>query len=438
MSPHTLGFPVTFVSILVVVVMATALTTIATATLWWSLHAWKTPDNLESTRFSADSDGTRLSFSLVVPCRDEPEDVVRATVDALLMQRHPDFEVILSIGHDDLETLRIAERIAEEHERVSLSVNYDPVKNKPRQLNTAVHCCTGDVVGVIDAESITAPNLLRHVDATLVDREADVVQGAVQLVNYRSTWFTLRNCLEYRTWFRSRLHGHAAAGFIPLGGNTVFIRRAVLDEVGGWDGDCLAEDCDLGVRLSAMGKRIVVAYEASLTTREEAPTTLGAMIKQRTRWSLGFMQVLAKGDWRRLPTRRQRIGAWWTLVQQHAMALAGVALPVAVLTALFADVPVLVGLLAFVPAVPTLALVAFEVLILRELGRDLGLVVQARDYAIMVLSTPFYQLLLAVAAVRAIFKYVSRDFGWEKTTHSGAHLGLRPSSGLDTREQGVA
>ena len=123
-------------------------------------------------------------------------------------------------------------------------------------------------------------------------------------MNYRSRWFTLRNCLEYRIWFRSRLHGHAEAGFIPLGGNTVFLRRDVLEQVGGWDGDCLAEDCEIGVRLSARGKRIVVRVRRRPHhTRGGARPRSGRSCKQRTRWSLGFMQVLAKGEWRALPTR---------------------------------------------------------------------------------------------------------------------------------------
>lgn len=405
-----------------VVVTALVLTTIAAGTFWWSLYAWRSPDQLSATRFAADRKRTKYKFSLIVPCRDEPEEVMRATIDALLAQRHRRFEIIISIGHDDLPTMAIADRIAAEDRRIRVSVDRHEVKNKPRQLNTALAMCTGDIVGIIDAESITAPDLLRRVDATFADREADVVQGAVQLVNYRSRWFTLRNCLEYRIWFRSRLHGHAEAGFIPLGGNTVFLRRDVLEQVGGWDGDCLAEDCEIGVRLSAKGKRIVVAYDADLTTREEAPTTLRSLVRQRTRWSLGFMQVLAKGEWRALPTRRQRAGAWWTLVQQHAMAFSGLVLPLAIATALFADLPVLVGMIAFLPLVPTLALVSFEVLILHDLGKDLEWEIGLRDYVVLVLSTPFYQLLLALAAVRAVVKYAAQDFRWEKTAHSGAHL----------------
>ena len=89
-------------------------------------------------------------------------------------------------------------------------------------------------------------------------------------MNFRSSWFAVRNVLEYYFWFRSRLHFHARVGFIPLGGNTVFIRTNVLRQVGGWDAECLAEDCELGVRLSSLGAKTVVFYEPELITREEA------------------------------------------------------------------------------------------------------------------------------------------------------------------------
>ena len=53
-------------------------------------------------------------------------------------------------------------------------------------------------------------------------------EGGVQLINFHSSWYSLRNCLEYFFWFRSRLHLHAQKGFIPLGGNTVFVRTDLL------------------------------------------------------------------------------------------------------------------------------------------------------------------------------------------------------------------
>jgi glycosyltransferase XagB len=444
------------------VFVAIVLVVIATATLWWQMHAWRTPDAYESTGFAGlgeqrrstrsrpdaerrlqdrrrrrDYSGERrrhddpmLGFSLIVPCREETEEVMTATVKRLLRQQHHDFEVVFSVGHDDvkptsngLNTVEIAQKLAARWpDKVKVSINYDPVKNKPRQLNTSLADCTKEIVGIIDAESLTQIGLLKHVDATFRATGADVVQGSVHLMNYRDSWFSLRNCLEYRIWFRSRLHGHAVSGFIPLGGNTVFTKRALIEQVGGWDGDCLAEDCEIGVRLSCLGKKIVVAYDPDLTTQEETPERIPQLIKQRTRWALGFMQVLAKGEWKKLPTRSQRFHAWWTLVQQHAVAFSGVALPVAITTALLADVPPVVVLITFLPLIPTMTMLMFEMLILHEWGRDMDLDVRARDYVRLLFSLPFYQFLLAVAVLRAVWKYVTGDFAWEKTAHAGSHL----------------
>lgn len=447
------------------VAVALLLTVIAGATLWWQMHAWRTPAAFESTGFAGTAtprrtavsstvqerrsgdrrgrrsytglrrrqDDPRLGFSLIVPCREETEEVMTATVLRLLAQHHHDFEVVFSVGHDDLKptsnglnTVQIAEKLAARWPaKVKVSINYDAVKNKPRQLNTSLADCSKEIVGIIDAESLTQPGLLKHVDATFRATDADVVQGSVHLMNYRDSWFSLRNCLEYRIWFRSRLHGHALSGFIPLGGNTVFIRRALIEQVGGWDGNCLAEDCEIGVRLSCLGKKIVVAYDPDLTTQEETPERIPQLVKQRTRWALGFMQVLAKGEWKKLPTRSQRFHAWWTLVQQHAVAFSGVALPVAITTALVADVPAVVVLITFLPLIPTLTMLAFEMLILHEWDRDMGLDVRARDYVKLVVSMPFYQFLLAVAVLRAAWKYFTGDFAWEKTAHAGSHIGAQ-------------
>src|SRR3977135_3984716 len=89
---------------------------------------------------------------------------------------------------------------------VAAVVDHNWPKNKPTALNTALPACRGDVVGIIDAEDDVHPRLLRGVDAAFRATDADVVQGGVQLVNFRSSWFALRNCLEYFFWFRSRLH----------------------------------------------------------------------------------------------------------------------------------------------------------------------------------------------------------------------------------------
>ena len=182
-------------------------------------------------------------------------------------------------------------------------------KNKPKALNTALPHCRGDVVGVFDAEDEVHPRAARARRPRFRATGADVVQGGVQLINFHSSWYSLRNCLEYFFWFRSRLHLHAASGFIPLGGNTVFVRTDVLREVGGWDVDCLAEDCDLGRAALAVRGKVVVAYDSDVVTREETPATADGLLKQRTRWNQGFLQVLRKEcEWRAADPRQADAG----------------------------------------------------------------------------------------------------------------------------------
>jgi cellulose synthase/poly-beta-1,6-N-acetylglucosamine synthase-like glycosyltransferase len=406
---------------LIVVLISLLLTAVAVATLWWMLHAWRDPETLAATGFAHESGPPQLSFSLIVPARHE-QAVLETTLEQLRALDYPNFEVVAIVGHDDPETAAVANAVADRYPaRVRVVVDENWPKNKPKALNTALPHCRGDVVGVFDAEDEVDRRLLRVVDRAFRANNAHVVQGGVQLVNFRSNWFSLRNCLEYFFWFRSRLHLQERHGFIPLGGNTVFVRADVLRAVGGWDDECLAEDCELGVRLSVLGARITVAYDPYLVTREETPGTLWGLLKQRTRWNQGFLQVLRKGEWRRLRTRRQRMLARYTLAQPFLQAFGGIAIPLAIVTALVLNLPIGLALLTFLPAIPTLAMVFFELVGLREFCRVYYVRPKPTDYLRLLLATPPYQVALAFAACRAVVRELRGKRGWEKTAHSGAH-----------------
>ncbi|MFG3495176.1 glycosyltransferase [Streptomyces sp. NPDC047928] len=394
----------------------------AAFTLWWQMHAWRTPETLAATRFESPRGAQGLSFSLLLPARHE-QLVLEHTIERLRESGHRDYEIIVIVGHDDPETAEVAERAAaRDPDRVRVVVDTHETKNKPKALNTALPYCRGDIVGVFDAEDQVHPELLAHVDHAFTSTGADVVQGGVQLINFHSNWYALRNCLEYFFWFRSRLHLHAAKGFIPLGGNTVFVRTDVLRDAGGWDPNCLAEDCDLGVRLSSAGKRVVVAYDADMVTREETPGSLMALLKQRTRWNQGFLQVYRKGDWRRLPTLGQRMLARYTLMTPFMQAFTGVVIPLNVAVALFLDVPIGIAVVTFLPMLTALVTFVFEVVGLHDFGTQYGLRVRFGHYVKLIVGGPFYQLLLAGAAVRAVWREQRGRSDWELTSHVGAHL----------------
>jgi len=411
---------VTAVPLMVVFGLATvAMLIVAVTSLAWMVDSWRTPHALGQMPFP-EPDEPRLSFSLLVPARHE-EVVLGDTIRRLLSQKHPDFEVIVIVGDDDEGTAAVARELSWEDPRVRVVVDDSVPKNKPKALNRALAHCTKRVVGVFDAEDEVAPDLLRHVDACFRAQRAHVVQGGVQLMNYRSSWWSLRNTLEYFFWFSSRLHFHARNGFIPLGGNTVFVRTDLLQLVEGWDTECLAEDCELGIRLSVAGAKVAVAYSPALATREETPPTLAGLLKQRTRWNQGYLQVLKRGEWRRLPTRGKRMMARYLLAMPFMQAFSGLMVPVSLVTILLFRAPMPFVLLTYVPMAATLATLSIEAIGLAEFNRMFGLRVRIRDYLKLVAGAIPYQLLLATAALRASAREMRGERGWEKTEHVGAH-----------------
>ncbi|TVZ01644.1 glycosyltransferase family 2 protein [Trebonia kvetii] len=431
-----------------VLVVSIVLFAMAFATLWWMMHAWRTPETLASTSFAKPVGETGLSFTLLLPIRHERQDVVENTVQKMLESSHDKFEIVIITGADDPETTGIAERLATiDPDRITTVIDPAP-RNKSTGLNSALLSgkCHGDVIGVFDAEDVVHPDLLTHVDHAFRSENADVVQGGVQLLNFYSSWYSLRNCLEYFFWFRSRLHLQAEKGFITLGGNTVFVKRELLEpkrgssEQWGWDETCLAEDCELGVRLSSAGKKVVVAYSPEMVTREETPDTITSFVKQRTRWNQGFLQVYRKGTWKRLPTNRQRWLARFTLSTPFYQAASGLAVPIGIAIGVFVKVPMVIAMISWMPAIPAFLVLAFEVAALRDFGKeyfgkdraDQTHRVRGIHYLKLIVSMPFFQILLMFAALRAVWRELRGRTNWELTEHVGAHLNVAASTSATT------
>nr|WP_245155556.1 glycosyltransferase [Paracoccus ravus] len=191
-----------------------------------------------------------------------------------------------------------------------VTVPEGPVQTKPRALNYALNFCRGQIVGIWDAEDRPEPDQLHKVARGFHEAAPDVacLQGVLDYYNPRSNWLARAFTLEYAAWFRGTLAGAAALNLVvPLGGTTLFFRRALLENVGGWDAWNVTEDADLGVRLVRHGYRTEMLDSI---THEEANCRLLPWIKQRSRWLKGFAMTWGVhmrdpvGLWRDLGPRR--------------------------------------------------------------------------------------------------------------------------------------
>jgi hypothetical protein len=387
---------------------AVGLTVVGATRLRRMVHLWLSTEALRQSGFGTPADEPTTTFSLLVPARRE-DPVLGRALDRLAELDHPSFEVLVVVGHDDPATHDIAIAAAARHpDRIRVIAERSFDESASTALNTALEVCRGEVIGVFEAGDKVHPQLLRHVDACLAATRADVLQGGVQILDLGTRWFGIRNVVERYFWFRSRLHFHAHQGFTPVDASTVFLRAGVVRAAGGWDAGCVAENSELGVRLSVDGVTTAVAYEPELATRKLCPETTRDLLRQQTRSIQGYLQVARAGVWRRLPERRQRLLARATLLRPLVEALTGVTVAAVVAAALLGGAPPIVTALALVAAVPLVMTVVVEVAGLAELSRTHGSGIGWRDHLRLVWSAGPYWLVSAAAAVGALVAYRRR------------------------------
>lgn len=395
-------------------------------TLTWMLYAWNDTSKLKKHNSPKRFLAPKHSFTALIPARFE-EHVIKDTIMAVAGINYPEYlkETLIICRFDDSETIREAHKLVTEinNPNVRLLVVEGLPINKPKSLNFGLQFAKNEIIGVFDAEDEPHSEIYNVINTTLSQRpKVSVVQSGVQLMNYKSTWFSALNCMEYFFWFKSGLHFFTNIGKVtPLGGNTVFFKKHEVEKIGGWDEKCLTEDADIGIRLSASGANIAVLYDERHVTKEETPSTALDFIKQRTRWNHGFLQIFFKRDWAKLPTLRQKVMALYVLLSPLVQAGLAIYLPIAVALAINLKAPVLYTMFSFVPLLLFALQMAVTLAGIYEFTR-----VYKYPFPIFSLmkSAVFflpYQMLLTYSAFRAAFRYAF-DFGaWEKTTHLNMH-----------------
>lgn len=430
---------------LIVLFASVALCIQGVFTLIWMLYAWEDPAQVEKQKSPTKFSDPLFTFSALVPVRNE-EKVIGDTIRAISDINYPDElkEIIILCRSDDQNTIDEVEKIIKiiGKSNIRLLVLDDLPINKPHSLNIGLRninnrmikvgnvldqppfniYSVNQVVTVFDAEDQPNRDIYQIVNTVMTSQKVDVVQSGVQLMNFRSHWFSAINVLEYYFWFKSGLHFFSNIGNVtPLGGNTVFIKKDFLDKIGGWDENCLTEDADLGIRLTCQGARVKVVYDEQHVTKEETPDSLKSFVKQRTRWNHGFLQVLMKGDWKKLSRGRQKIVALYTLIAPIFQVIFMLYLPFGFWIATHYKLPILVSIFSFIPTYIFLMQIAIYFIGIKEFTKTYGLKYSILDsLKILVVFIP-YQFLLTLSTGRAMVRFLSNQNIWEKTSHINAH-----------------
>ncbi len=388
------------------------------------LFIWEKPEHAWLNHAPTVYREPRLSFTILLPARHE-ERVYRETIENVYHLHYPKalLQIIAICRADDPGTIAEARATIDAlgDPNVQLLIFNDQPINKPHGLNLGLRIAHGDVVTIFDAEDEPHPDILNIINTAILTDDVDVVQSGVQLMNHNTKWFCFLNVLEYFFWYKSSMHFFARIGMIPLGGNTVFVRRDLLEHLGGWDERCLTEDADLGMRLSLAHARIRILYDDEYVTREETPLTIRQFVRQRTRWNQGFLQILFKKEWLQLEKLSQRLLAFYVLVLPELQAFFALLIPISLVMFFLVKFPLWLAMLTFLPLYCFVLGLLIDLAGLREFLKAHGRKWRWHEAMITILAFLPYQGILSIGALRAVYRSMRGVTNWEKTAHVGQH-----------------
>jgi exo-beta-1,3-glucanase (GH17 family)/cellulose synthase/poly-beta-1,6-N-acetylglucosamine synthase-like glycosyltransferase len=258
--------------------------------------------------------------SIHVPAYFEPVDMLKQTLDAVSRLDYPNFECVVIINNtpDPAFWQPIQDHCRALGERFKF-VNAEKVQGfKAGALRIAMErtAVDAEIIGIIDADYVVEPDWLKDLVPVFADPRVGLVQapqdhrdGNTSLMHYIMNG-------EYAGFFDIGMVQRNEENAIIVHGTMCLIRRAAMDMAGGWAGDTICEDTDLGLAIIEHGW--LTHYTNHRYGFGLLPDTYEAFKKQRHRWAYGGFQIVKK-HWRRFlpgasrlsPQQRREFSLGW-------------------------------------------------------------------------------------------------------------------------------
>ena len=238
--------------------------------------------------------------TVLIPAHNEAKVIVGA-VRHILASDYPNLEVIVIDDGSTDDTSELVKTHYADDARVKLL----RIANggKAAALNCGLGQARGQVVVAVDADTHFEQDAISKLVRWFVDPAVGAVAGNAKVgncINMITRW----QALEYVTSQNLERRAFAALGCITVVPGAIGAwKREVLDQLGGFPLNTLAEDQDLTLGLLTAG--YTVLYDSSAIGWTEAPDTVEGLVKQRFRWAFGTLQCLWK---HRKVTLRPRYG----------------------------------------------------------------------------------------------------------------------------------
>ena len=265
-------------------------------------------------------DITFPKVSIHVPAYFEPPDMLKQTLDAVARLDYPNFECVVIINNtpdpEFWQPIQDHCRALGERFKFINAEKVDGFKAGALRIAMARTAADAEIIGIIDADYVVQPDWLKDLVPVFADPRVGLVQAPQDHRDgNRSLMHYIMNG-EYAGFFDIGMVQRNEANAIIVHGTMCLIRRAAMDMAGGWAGDTICEDTDLGLAIIEHGW--LTHYTTTRYGHGLLPDTYEAYKKQRHRWAYGGFQIVKK-HWRRFlpgasrlsPDQRREFALGW-------------------------------------------------------------------------------------------------------------------------------
>jgi biofilm PGA synthesis N-glycosyltransferase PgaC len=239
--------------------------------------------------------------TMLLPCRDE-EVHIEETLKACIRQDYRNLEVVVvDDGSVDGTVERIVPFVRAGTVRL---VTKETNEGKAMAINDALPLITGEIVVIMDADAVPAPDLVRYLVPHFESARVAAVTGNPRVAD-RKEFLSKLQMLEFTSIVSILRRAQRIWGrILTVSGVVTAFRVSSLVDVGLFSPDMATEDIDMTWKLQ---KRYYdVRYEPGALVHMRVPRSARCLWRQRRRWALGLVQVLRRHlrDLLRWPRRR--------------------------------------------------------------------------------------------------------------------------------------
>lgn len=227
------------------------------------------------------------TVAVLVPCYNE-ESTIAETLESLLALEYPKEKLEIIVIDDGSKdgTGKIAQGCAAAHPQIKYF--YKENGGKYTALNLGIERTEAELIGCLDADSFVERGALAETVKRFEESPDIMAVVPAMKVHRPRRLLELMQSVEYTfgIFYKKMFDNLSAISVLP--GPFSLYRREVFQKIGPFRHAHNTEDMEIAFRMHANGLKIVNAHTAHVYTT--VPRTVRALIRQRTRWSQGFLQ----------------------------------------------------------------------------------------------------------------------------------------------------